>query len=182
MDADQFLVWSDGPEDDTKFELVDGVVVAMAPERVIHAETKGLVYERLRSAVRVGKLRCQVLIDGVGVRVGTRNTYIPDVLVRCGEPLGADEQEANDPVIVVEVLSPSTGRVDLGKKLIGYFALPSLFHYLIVSPGERTVLHHQRRPDGVIETRMIVDGAAVTLNPPGIVLDNLFPPAEPLPA
>ncbi len=73
-------------------------------------------------------------------------------------------------VIVVEVLSPSTRRIDASAKLTGYFRLPSVHHYLIVDPGKPPVIHHQRQGDGTILTRLVGEGA-IRLDPPGLSID-----------
>lgn len=56
---------------------------------------------------------------------------------------------------------------DVSRKLAGYFALPSVRHYLIVNPDQPLILHHERREDGLIVTHIIRDGA-ITLDPPGV--------------
>ena len=71
-----------------------------------------------------------------------------------------------NPVVIVEVLSPSTGRRDQGRKLADYFRLPSVAHYLIIAPDEMLVIHHQRRADDDILTRILRDGTIVA-DPPG---------------
>jgi Uma2 family endonuclease len=71
-----------------------------------------------------------------------------------------------NPVIIVEVLSPSTGRADRGRKLADYFRLPSVAHYLIIDPDEMLVIHHQRRGDDIL-TRILREGT-IALDPPGI--------------
>ena len=83
----------------------------------------------------------------------------------------------SDPLIVVEGLSRSTKGRDLGIKLIGYFRLPSVRHYLIVRAGDRAIIHHARQEDGTILTR-ITRGEASVLDPPGIVLTDPLPPLE----
>jgi Uma2 family endonuclease len=99
--------------------------------------------------------------------------FEPDALVRCGPRLDDDAIEVADPLIVVEVVSPSSSRRDSGGKLEGYFRLPSVRHYLIVTVRTRAVIHHQRDEAGVITTRIIRDGP-LRLDPPGIELDRLF--------
>ncbi len=78
--------------------------------------------------------------------------YEPDALVNCGAPMADDAVAAPCPVVVVEVLSPSTAATDTGGKLAGYFAVPSVAHYLIIHPTKRVVTHH-RRVGGHMETR-----------------------------
>jgi Uma2 family endonuclease len=79
-----------------------------------------------------------------------------------------------DPMIVVEVLSPSSRSRDAGLKLADYFRIPSVQHYLIVATDIRTVIHHARDEAGTILTRIVRDGP-VRLDPPGLVLDGIFP-------
>ena len=55
-----------------------------------------------------------------------------------------DVVEVSDPVIVVEVISPSTHKVDTTQKLADYFRIPSVRHYLIVNTSRRAVVHHER--------------------------------------
>jgi len=53
----------------------------------------------------------------------------------------------SNPVILVEVASPSTRDFDDTVKLTGYFSLPSVHHYLIVDPEGPPVIHHRRQAD-----------------------------------
>ena len=55
-----------------------------------------------------------------------------------------DAVAASHPVVVVEVLSPSTQENDTGAKLADYFQVASIRHNLIVHPTKRTVIHHRR--------------------------------------
>jgi Uma2 family endonuclease len=74
------------------------------------------------------------------------------------------------PVIVVEVLSPSTATRDTGATLADYFLLATLRHYLIVRADRPTVIHHRRGDGDLIETRIVTSGL-LALDPPGITLD-----------
>ena len=78
-------------------------------------------------------------------------------------------------MIVVEVLSEGTAARDHGVKLIGYFSLPSVAHYLILDPERRTAVHHRRGQGDLIETRILTAGP-LRLDPPGLELtvDELF--------
>ena len=153
-----------------RFELDNGIVVAIAPERVSHARAKGQVWLALRTAIAARGLPCEALPDGATLRVNDRTVYEPDALVRCGPPLPGDAVEATDPVIVVEVVSPSSRGVDRGVKLAGYVSLPSVRHYLIVGTDRRVVIHHRRDDDGRVWTEIVRDGA-LTLEPPGLAID-----------
>jgi Uma2 family endonuclease len=167
--ADEFIAWAlEQPEG--RFELDNGVVVAMAPERVNHAIAKRDVMIALHNAIGAGGLACQALPDGMAVRVSDRTVYEPDALVRCGPPLPGDAVEVGDPLIVVEVVSPSSRGIDRGVKLASYFLLPSLRHYLIVDTDKRLVIHHRRGDEGRIEVQVLHHGQ-LALDPPGVAVN-----------
>ena len=167
--ADEFIAWA--LEQPTgRFELDNGTVVAMAPERAQHATAKGNAFVALRHAISARGLACEAFPDGVAVRIDDRTVYEPDALVRCGPQLPGDAIEANDPVIIVEVVSPSSRGVDRGVKLAGYFLLPSVRHYLIVDTDKRVIIHNHRSEEGRIEVR-ILHGGSLTLDPPGLAIE-----------
>lgn len=170
MSSDEFLAWAMEQPDGRRYELVGGEVVAMSPERLAHTETKALVWLALRTAIERAGLDCQALADGVSVEVEEGTIYEPDALVRCGERLPGDTVKLSDPVIVVEVLSPSTRARDAGAKLEDYFRLPSVRHYLIVKTDSRSAIHHRKDASGAIETR-ILRGGRLDLDPPGLTVE-----------
>ena len=174
MTVDEFLPWAEGQEG--RWELHDGVPVMMSPERVLHADTKGEAYVALREALRRAGLPCRVHPDGVAIRMSAKATYQPDASASCGPRAPVDALEINDPIIVVEVLSPSTAAIDHGRKLSGYLSLPSVEHYLILDPERRVVTHHKRGQGDAIETRVLSEGA-VKLDPPGfeVAVEARFP-------
>ena len=176
MTADEFLDWAMAQPDGARYELVAGEVVAMAPERASHGRAKVAVLDSLRAAVAAAGLPCEAFIEGMAVRVDDTTVYEPDVLLRCGLPVADDCVEIGDPVIVVEVLSPSSRQKDTGGKLDDYFRLPSVRHYLIVKTANRTVIHHRRDDAGELQTRILRD-RTIELQPPGLSVEvaSLFP-------
>ncbi len=125
--------------------------------------------DALNGAARARGLPCHVLPDGMAIRVGARTVFEPTALVYCGPELPADARLVENPLVVAEIISPTTGRNDHTRKLAGYFALPSIRHYLIVDPDERLVVHHERRDDGVVISHILTEGVA-KLDPPGVEL------------
>jgi Uma2 family endonuclease len=164
MDVAAFLLWADGR--DGRWELRDGQPVLMAPERALHALVKLSAQIALREGVRRTDLPCGVFPDGMTVRMNARTAFEPDALVVCPPPTDLTTMEIPNPVIVVEVLSPSTAADDHGVKLDGYFSLGSVNHYLILDPDRRVMIHHRRAHAGAIETRVLREGVVV-LDPPG---------------
>jgi Uma2 family endonuclease len=163
MSREEYRRWAEA-QPRGRFERVAGEVVAMAPERVAHNRVKARVWRALDAAVRSAGLRCEAFADGMTVGIG--DDYEPGAVVNCGDPLPADVVAAPNPVIVVEVLSPSTRSTDTGGKLADYFRVPSVEHYLILRADRPQVIHH-RRHGGGIETRVLAEGA-LRLDPPGI--------------
>ena len=180
MTAADFFAWAKTCPHG-RFELEDGVIVAMAPERVRHNLVKGAIYRTLGDAVRAAGLPCTVFSDGVGIVINNHVVREPDASVQRGVEADLDAMSIVAPLIVVEVGSPSSERLDSGVKLVEYFSVPSICHYLLVLPEKRVVVHHRRRKHDVLDTRIAHDGGIV-LDPPGMtvaVSALLGPSAEP---
>ncbi len=176
LDVTSFVAYAEKREG--KWELYDGHVVAMSPERARHGFTKTEAGFALREAIRRAGVPCRAIVDSLTVRIRDDRAFVPDALVVCPPP-PPDAVVIENPLIVVEVLSPATAALDHGIKLEGYFSLPSLTHYLILDADRRVLIHHKRGQDGVIETRILTDGA-LTLAPPGLQLQvaDLFGPVD----
>ncbi len=169
LTADAFMAWA-AEQPTGRFELSHGEIVAMSPERISHTRLKYEVMIALRNAIAAKRLGCEVIGDGVSVRIDDSTVYEPDALVRCGPKAPGDAIEVDDPIILVEVVSPSSRGLDSGLKLADYFRLPSVRHYLIVQTDDRVVIHHQRDDAGAIATRILRDGTVV-LDPPGLEIE-----------
>jgi Uma2 family endonuclease len=177
MTADEFLAWvEDLPSEVGKFELWDGEVVARhgpgfeEGELAQHWDVKGAMFVALREAIAHAGLPCFAAVDGPMVRLSPSRMARPDVLVYCGPRVPRRAREISNPVILVEVLSPSTAKRDHGIKLQGYFTLHGLFHYLIIDPERASLIHHKRGVGDLIETE-IVSGRRLQLEPPGLDVD-----------
>jgi Uma2 family endonuclease len=150
-----------------RFERIEGIVVAMAPERAGHNDLKMQGWLALRQVVAAAGLPCHVYGDGMTVQ-SDDSDFEPDVVLHCGERLPPDAITVPEPLVVVEVLSPSTRGGDLTRKLVGYFRVPSVQHYLVFWVDRPQVVHHRRGEDGQrVDTRMLTEGE-IRLDPPGI--------------
>jgi Uma2 family endonuclease len=118
-------------------EYHDGLVVAMVAPSPEHAR---LVAQLVR-LLQPGEGRpCAALPAGLKVRVdATNRTLLPDVTVVCGalERSAVDAQAIINPVVVFEVLSPSTEAYDLGAKFHQYRRLPTLREYVVLAQDRR---------------------------------------------
>ncbi len=166
MTVDEFLPWAEA-QGRGRFELHDGHVIMMSPQRAAHWKSKLAVAIALRDAIKAAGLDCHAVPDGATVRVSAQTAFEPDALVYCGDEVPNSSLEVPNPVIVVEVLSPGTEATDMRDKLRGYFTVPSVHHYLIVDPEKRMIIHHARGSGDVLRTRLVTSGA-LTLEPPGL--------------
>jgi len=174
MTVEDYLAWSERQSERQRTELINGQIVAKASERVVHNRIKGEVYLALRRAVAAAKLPCEVLTDGIAVRIDEHTAYEPDALVHCGDSLPGDAMIAPNPIIVVEVLSPTTKHTDTSAKLIGYFKVSGVAHYLVIDPDARVVTHYARD-----RAPIPLRGGPFRLDPPGLDLtvEELLGPA-----
>lgn len=174
MTADEFIAWAFEQPKGENYELQDGEIVAMSPENYRHSRVKYRVFRRLEEAADAIGLVCDIVGDGFCVVIGPGTVFISDASLRVGDPLKPDATRMSDPLIVVEVTSPSSRTRDFGPKLSGYFQLPSLRHYLIVDPEDGAMIRHRRDEDGSITTSTV--SGPLYLDPPGLTLDGIFPP------
>ncbi|WP_158921409.1 Uma2 family endonuclease [Acidisphaera sp. S103] len=167
LTREEFHRWAEGQT--RRYERIAGEPVAMSPERIQHIRLKSRVWAALDQAIREGGLDCEALADGVTIEVDEETDYEPDAVVNCGPRLPPDATAASNPIIVVEVLSPSTQSVDSGEKLADYFRVPTIQHYLVVRSRRQEIIHHWRAGNEIVSHAVNV--GVVRLDPPGIVLD-----------
>jgi Uma2 family endonuclease len=168
MTVAEFLDWASA-QPRGRYELVRGEAVLMAPERARHNLVKGEVYLALRNAVKRAGLPCTVFPDGMTVVIDSEHVREPDASVQCGVGTNLDSRALDAPLIVAEVTSPSSERGDTDEKLVEYFAVPSIHHYLIVNPVKKVVIHHARGQGGDLSTRIASTGV-IDLTPPGMTV------------
>jgi Uma2 family endonuclease len=177
MTVEEFLAWQAGRQQGPRFELLEGRPIAMAPERLAHMRTKTRIWRALADAVTRAALPCEALPDGATVAIDESTAFEPDALVYCGDRLPGEALLVPNPVIVVEVLSPTTERLDAGGKLEGYFTLPSVAHYLLVKAERACIIHHRRGEAGHLDTQIVTTGT-LDLDPPGlsVAVDAIYEP------
>jgi Uma2 family endonuclease len=168
MTVEAFIDWS-LRQPSGRHELLRGEIVPMNAEQTGHIRTKHRLARALEDAIDQAGLKCHPLSDGATVRIDAHTAFEPDALVYCGDLLPYETIIVPEPVIVVEVLSPSTASIDAGAKFAGYFKVPSIRHYLLVDGPGKELTHHRRADDGTIRSQSLASGA-VCLDPPGFEL------------
>ncbi|WP_457105118.1 Uma2 family endonuclease [Methylobacterium sp. P5_C11] len=155
MDVSEFRLWMESRPEHERWELLDGEPMLMAPPRERH---QAIAANLIR---RIGDLAdgrgCRAL-PGLGILSAAMDDFapIPDVVVRCGPLL--PEGYAADPLLVAEVLSPSTMSLDRGRKIDFYRTVPSLAVLLIVYSDEARVEVWRRAGDDWSVAALGLDG------------------------
>ncbi|MDX2203158.1 MAG: Uma2 family endonuclease [Hyphomicrobiaceae bacterium] len=166
----EYLAWAEAQPEKVRAELINGHIVPMASEKAIHNRLKSYCYVALAQAFKATGQAGEVMADGMTVPIDTYTAYEPDVVLYLGAPIADARLTVPDPVVVVEVLSPTSRHTDRSAKLAGYFTLPSVMHYLIVDPDTRSLTHHRRQEDGAITATTHTAGM-LRLDPPGLAVD-----------
>jgi Uma2 family endonuclease len=143
MTLAEFLDREDGT--DRRHQLVDGIPIMMAPTLEAHGELVINIGAEIRSRLRPP---CRV-IGEAGVTIPTRRDtfYVADLAATCA-PRESGRRMVAEPVVIVEVLSPSTGPVDRWRKVADYRTLPSVEAIIVAFGDERRIELQRRSPDG----------------------------------
>jgi Uma2 family endonuclease len=134
IDPDAFLDWERRQAE--RHELVGGVVRMMVGAAMGHNTVADNIHVAL--ATRLRGAPCRAWRADTRVKSASGSFTYPDVLVSC-TPRRPDELFVDDPVLVIEVLSPSTEDYDQIEKRWVYQSIASLRQLVFVSPGEAKV-------------------------------------------
>lgn len=143
-------------ESQQRYEMYDGDVFAMAGGSRNHSLVTVAAITALRN--RAKSRGCETHGPDLFVRPDDNDTTAmsPDAFVRCGPPPPKDQRFISDPVVIVEVLSPSTMEFDRGLKLRRYFNFPSVEHVILLYQDEYRAEMWTRPPESATQTN--VDG------------------------
>jgi Uma2 family endonuclease len=141
--VDEFLSWDGDPNQ--RYELISGEIVAMSPPSNRHALIAANVIGEIRQRIAPP---CKVLSEA-GVHLSWRDDayYQPDIAVTCSS-LNDDRWGVPDPVVIVDVVSPSTKAHDRSVKLVDYRHIASVREIVLVSNTEKRVEHWRRVGNG----------------------------------
>jgi len=138
---DEFLAWEQRQTD--KFELVGGMVFAMAGGTAAHSRITANVLTALSAGLR--GTGCEAYTSDMKIVADYFSAY-PDVSVCCS-PVADEAVTIHDPVLLVEVLSSSTRDRDLRMKFESYGEIPSLKYYMLIDQ-ERCWVELRSRDEG----------------------------------
>ena len=134
--------------DTVRSEYVKGKIVAMSGASRAHNLISGNFFGELRNRLKDGG--CEVYANEMRVSTPSTSSYFyPDVVVVCDEPRFEDDvfDILLNPIVLVEVLSPSTEAYDRGEKFSHYRQLESLKEYILVSQDRVNVERYLRIQD-----------------------------------
>jgi Uma2 family endonuclease len=144
MTLEEFLRWDDGT--DTRYELIDGFPVAMAPPAEAHRILAVRLVSRIDAAL-AGRRPCNAQIEPGVVRPDRANSYyVPDIAVTC-EPNEPGRQAMVDPILIVEILSPGTERTDRRLKLPAYQTIESVREIMLIDVDSHHAELYRREND-----------------------------------
>ncbi len=160
----------------TKREYTGGYVYAMAGGTRAHNRISVAFTTAMSNALR-GR-RCEALNSDTKVRVRMpthTRFYYPDGIVVC-EPNQASDTFEDRPVVIAEVISASTRRIDEGEKRDAYLTIPELAAYLLIESTSRRVVVYQRTSAGFVASQYEGPGAIVPLDDikATLSLDDLY--------
>ena len=173
MPLDEFLAWE--REQPERYEYTGGVATMMTGGSLDHSTIASNLWTALRDSLRGSPCRA---FRGDTKIIANSSIRYPDLSVTCTQVRG-DEDTVLEPVLVIEVISPSTEREDRGRKKFDYFATASIRQYAIIEQDARRVDLYTRSGDRW--TDEIIEGdAVVRLSSIGveISLDTLYEDTE----
>jgi Uma2 family endonuclease len=164
--TDEAIYLADEVRSPERREYVGGFPYGMSGASNTHNRIASNILIAIGSRLR-GR-PCQAFNSDTKVRIRLPfqlRFYYPDVTVTC-RPNPPDDSFQDAPAVVIEVLSPSTRRIDEGEKMLAYTAIASLGVYLLVEPDRAEIVLLRRTADGFV--REVHDGLDATIPLPEI--------------
>jgi Uma2 family endonuclease len=133
-------------QSETKHEFFDGEIFAMAGGTAAHSVIAGNVNGELRQSLK-GR-PCTVYNSDMRIACPSGLRTYPDISVGCGAPKfeDGDLDTLLNPLVIIEVLSPSTEKYDRGKKFANYQGIPSLREFVLIAQDQMRIEHYSREP------------------------------------
>lgn len=128
-----------------RYEYVEGEVYAMAGASDNHNRIAGNLHATLFNHLRDSS--CEPFFNDIKVRVTPNVYYYPDILVSCEEN-PENPYFRNNPILIIEIVSKSTERIDRREKVFLYQQIQSLQEYVVVDQYRKEVQVHRRQPNG----------------------------------
>lgn len=167
LTPEEYLAWEEKQTE--RHEFLNGRIWNMSGGSWSHNRIISSMVRELWRAIE-GR-SCHVLSNSQRVEVAEGNYFYPDLLVVCGNPQLGRQEAITNPLVVVEVLSPTTSLHYRTTKLRQYQTLESLQEYVLVHQESAVVEQLERSTDGRWMYSVIVGvEASLPLNSLGVEL------------
>lgn len=173
---------------DERFEYFNGEIVSMAGGKIAHSDISSNLIFELRDKLK--DRPCRVFGGDTAVKTVKAWPFrLPDISVVCDEAVIEAIQGFDmliNPLLIAEVLSPSTENYDRDEKFLAYQAIESFKEYLLVHQKRPHITHYLRQSDGAwlrrdvigLESQIVLESLGVTLKLSGIYWMVTFPESE----
>ena len=179
MTLQAYLDWENAQVE--KHEFLQGEIYAMTGGRRTHGRVVSNLNRRI--GVALDATACQVFAEGMKVQVAEETVLYPDVFVTCDAADLATDQIFRAPLLVIEVLSPSTQAYDRSRKFALYRRIPALLEYVLVDPDTRRIEAFRRNAAGEWVLHDMSDEPALVLPciEASVPMAEVFDGIDPLP-
>jgi Uma2 family endonuclease len=146
MTVRDFLDWESG--DGLRYELVDGEPRAMAPASTIHGFLQSELARVIGNHLNAQRPGCEILVNPgiVPHLMSAHNVRVPDLAATCAK-LVPGQTTLPDPVLVIEVLSPSN-QAQTWSNVWAYTSIPSVQEIVVLHSGRVAAELLRRAADG----------------------------------
>lgn len=129
----------------TKHEYINGEVYAMAGASDRHYRISMNIATKLDA--HLAQSDCEAFMAEMKLKADEKTFYYPDVFVSC-DKVKPSSFYREEPILIIEVVSPSTRQTDRREKLRAYQQIPTVQEYVILEQEKMLVELHRRQPDG----------------------------------
>jgi Uma2 family endonuclease len=168
MTVEEFVNWPG--EFGVKYELVEGVPVAMNPPKTFHGAIVASIVVHVGTKLR-RRRPCRVLTDA-GVWITEEDYYVADLAVTCSPIENTDR--VHEPSLLIEVLSKSTRTDDLGRKIPAYMDIDSVREIWAVDSERRSVRVWRRADDWSVKRYVGATSFVSEVVEGAVALDDLY--------
>ena len=150
LTVEEYLAYE--KESPIKHEYVNGQIYAMAGASKPHIRLAGNLFNRLDE--HLAEEKCEPFIADLKVQVSESLFYYPDVVVACDD---TDPYYSREPLLIVEVSSPTTERIDRNEKLPAYRRIPSVKEIVFVAQDRVRIEIFRRQGEAFWQTEVLTE-------------------------
>ena len=145
-------------------EYRDGEIIPMTGGTTNHNEISGNLYSSLKFALKKQNYRVYIAAHRLWIPRHRQYTY-PDVMLIKGEPIYADKgtTTVTNPMMIAEVLSPSTQNYDQGDKFNYYRSIPQMQEYILISQKQYQIMQYSKTEAGWLLTEYETEDAVIKM-------------------